>query len=117
VPNDPKIRRLGGHTLVIGTGGTLQVEAGATVTGLAAVAEQAALADLAGALTGTTDGTLEDVAAINIGAVDAANPTEAEIETAVNGAITATNLQLKELQATLNALLARLRLANVIADA
>lgn len=56
---------------------------------------------LAGTLTGSVDGTIEDVAAINIGAGDPAHPSEAEIEAAVNPALVAVNLQLKEIQTKL----------------
>lgn len=76
-------------------------------------AQGAAVADLAGTLTGTVDGTLADVAAIALSTSD--TYTDAAVNTAVNTAITATNLQLKELQTKVNALLAQLRVAAVIA--
>lgn len=72
-----------------------------------------AVADLAGTLTGTTDGTITNVAAI---ALSTANTyTDAAVNTAVNAAITSVNLQLKELQTKLNAALAALRTAGVVA--
>ena len=61
---------------------------------------------LAGTLTGTVDGTLADVAAI---ALSTSNTyTDAAVNTAVNTAITSINLQLKELQTTLNAIISAL---------
>jgi hypothetical protein len=95
-----------------------------------------AIADLGGTLTGTTDGDLADVAdvttatatalalstsdmytdsAVNTAvnaAVDAA--VDDAVDTAVNGAILDINLQLKEIQTTVNALLASLRAGNII---
>lgn len=72
-----------------------------------------AVADLGGTLTGTVDGTLADIAAI---ALDTTNTyTDAAVNTAVNTAITAANLQIKELQTKVNALLAVLRTAKIIA--
>lgn len=66
-----------------------------------------ALTALAGTLTGTTDGTLADVAAI---ALSTSNTyTDAAVNSAVNTAITSVNLQLKELQATVNAIIAALQ--------
>lgn len=101
-----------GDRLVVATGGTLLI-AGGTVTGLAAVTTQTAVADLAGTLTGTTDGTLANVAAI---ALSTSNTySDSAVNTAVNTAITSVNLQLKELQVKLNATLAALRGAAVIA--
>jgi len=84
--------------------------------GLPSNLQGGAVADLAGALTGTADGALADVADIDIAsaAADAANPTAAEIDTAVNAAIAETNEQLKELQVKNNELLAALRAAGVV---
>lgn len=102
-----------GNRLVVKTAGTLQIEAGATVTGLAAVSQQTAEADLSGSLTGTTDGALADIAAI---ALSTSNTyTDAAVNSAVNTAITSANLQIKELQVKVNALLAKLRTAGVLA--
>jgi hypothetical protein len=71
-----------------------------------------AVADLGGTLTGTVDGTLADIAAIDL---DTSNTyTDAAVNTAVNTAITAANLQIKELQTKVNALLAVLRTAKII---
>jgi hypothetical protein len=101
--------------LVVPAGATMEVEVGATVTGLAAVVEQTALADLAGTLTGTVDGTIADVANIALSTGD--TYTDTAVNNAVNTAIASVNLQLKELQTKLNAALQKLRDANVIADA
>jgi hypothetical protein len=69
----------------------------------------AAVADIAGTLTGTTDGTMVDIAAV----ATAGGNTYAD--SAINTAITAINLQNKELLVKVNALLAQLRVAGVIA--
>ena len=69
---------------------------------------------LAGTLTGSVDGTLADVAAI---ALSTSNTySDSAVNTAVNTAITGVNLQLKELQATLNAVIAALEGNSVLAD-
>lgn len=60
-------------------------------------------ADLAGTLTGTTDGTLADIADIALSTSD--TYTDSAVNTAVNAAILDANLQLKELQTALNAIL------------
>lgn len=72
-------------------------------------AQGAAVANLAGTMTGSVDGTIADVAAVST----AGGNTYAD--SAINTAITSVNLQLKELQTKLNALLAELRVAAVIA--
>lgn len=72
-------------------------------------ARAATVAALAGSLTGTVDGTLEDVAAVST----AGGNTYAD--SAINTAITAINLQLKELQTTLNATIASLKAAGLMA--
>lgn len=59
-------------------------------------------ANLAGTLTGTTDGTIVDIAPVNVTSANPDNATDVEIETAVNVAVTSANLQFKELQAKLN---------------
>lgn len=74
--------------------------------------QAAALANLAGTLTGSVDGTLADVSAIALSTSD--TYTDAAVNSAVNAAITSVNLQLKELQTHVNAILARLRSARVI---
>lgn len=75
--------------------------------------DQAAIADLSGTLTGTTDGALADVAAI---ALSTSNTyTDAAVNAAVNTAITSVNLQIKELQTKLNAALAMMRTAGLLA--
>lgn len=57
-------------------------------------------ADLTGTLTGTVDGALADIADIAL-----TGNTAGDINTAVNTAIASANLQLKELQTALNAVL------------
>lgn len=69
---------------------------------------------LTGTLTGTVDGALADVAAIALSTSD--TYTDADVNTAVNTAITSVNLQLKELQTKVNAVIAALVTAGIIAD-
>ena len=57
-------------------------------------------ANLAGTLTGTTDGTIVDVAAIVLSTGDVYS--DLAVKNAVNTAVTSINLQHKELQAKLN---------------
>lgn len=76
--------------------------------------QAAALADLAGSLTGSVDGALANVAAIALSTSGGNTYSDSAVNTAVNTAITAVNLQLKELQTHVNAILARLRSAKVI---
>lgn len=89
--------------------------------GVPAMAEgaQAAVADLTGTLTGTANGSMVDVAAsagaCAGGATPSATDVDAAIATAVASIVTGTNEQLKELQTKLNAALAALRAAGVIA--
>lgn len=72
-----------------------------------------AIADVGGSLTGTTDGDLADVADI---ALSTSNTyTDAAVNAAVNTAVAAVNVQLKELQEAHNALLAGLRVSGLIA--
>lgn len=78
-------------------------------------AQGAAVANLAGTLTGTVDGTIVDVAAVAIASAGGNTYADSTVNTAVNVAVTAVNLQLKEIQTKLNALLAELRTAGVIA--
>ena len=73
------------------------------------------VAQVAGTLTGTTDGTLANVA--NIACAGGSTPTAAQVDTAVNGAILDVNLQLKELQTALNAALTALKNAGIMATA
>ena len=62
------------------------------------------LATLTGTLTGSIDGALADIAAI---ALSTSNTySDAAVNTAVNTAITSANLQIKEIQAQVNALIA-----------
>ena len=76
--------------------------------------QTAALADLGGTLTGSVDGDLADVADIALSTND--TYADADVNTAVNTAIASVNLQLKELQTQVNAILTRLRSAGVIAS-
>jgi hypothetical protein len=104
----------GTGNLIVPNGKKVVFEVGSEAEGLAAVVEQAAVADLGGSLTGTTDGDLADIAAINLSTSD--SYTDAAVNTAVNAVVTAANLQIKELQVKVNDLLAKLRLANIIAE-
>lgn len=74
----------------------------------------AAVTNLAGTMTGSVDGTIADVAAVAITSAGGNTYADATVNTAVNIAVTSVNLQLKELQTKLNALLVSLRAANVI---
>ncbi len=78
-------------------------------------AQAPVVAALAGTLTGTTDGTLANIA--DIATAGGSTPTAAQVDTAVNGAILSANLQLKELQTTLNAAIAALKTAGLMASA
>jgi predicted RecA/RadA family phage recombinase len=82
--------------------------------GQLAMGAAGAVAALTGTLTGTVDGTLADVAAIAIDTSDTYADTA--VNTAVNTAITSVNLQLKELQTTLNAVIAALKAAGLMAS-
>lgn len=80
----------------------------------AGVAQAANVAALAGTLTGTVDGTIADVAAI---ALSTSNTySDAAVNSAVNTAITSINLQLKELQTTLNAEISALKASGLQAS-
>lgn len=71
--------------------------------GLTTVAASAQTsAAVTGTLTGTTDGAMADVAAIAISTSGGNTYSDADVNNAVNTAITAINLQLKELQVALN---------------
>lgn len=77
--------------------------------------QSAVIAALGGSLTGTVDGDLADIAAI---ALSTSNTyTDAAVNSAVNTAITSANLQLKELQTKVNALVAALKAAGLMAVA
>ncbi|MFA6310603.1 MAG: capsid cement protein [Sterolibacterium sp.] len=90
--------------------------------GVPAMAEgaQAAVADLSGTLTGTANGSMVDIAATAGACAGGATPTATQVDTAIATAVasivTGTNEQLKELQTKLNAALAALRAAGVIAS-
>lgn len=93
----------GGGELVVTADGTLTIEAGATVEGLAAVVEQPAIADISGT----------NLTPIALDTSD--TYTDAAVNTAVNAVITALEARLDAMDAKQNALLAALRTANVIA--
>ena len=84
-----------------------------------ATGPQAAVADLAGTLTGTVDGTMVDVAATAGSCAGGSSPTAAQVDTAIATAVativTGANVQNKEVLTKLNSLLAKLRLAGIIA--
>lgn len=79
------------------------------------ITQAAVVAALTGTLTGTANGSLADVA--DIATAGGSTPTAAQVDTAVNGAIAEVNTQLKELQTTLNAALAALKAAGLMASA
>lgn len=80
---------------------------------------QAAVTDLAGTLTGTVDGTMVDVAASAAATAGGATPSAAQVDTGIATAVativTGVNTQNKEVLTKINALLAALRLAGIIA--
>jgi hypothetical protein len=88
-------------TLTNKTGATWPIGTQITL-GTARLAALAGVTALAGALTGTIDGTIADVAAV----ATAGGNTYAD--SAINTAITSVNLQHKELQAVLNNTVAKL---------
>lgn len=67
---------------------------------------------LAGTLTGTVDGTINNVAAA--ACAGGADPTAAQVDTAVAALALSTNLALKEIQTTLNLLLAAMKTAGLM---
>lgn len=71
--------------------------------GAGGVKKATSQAELSGVLTGTTDGTMADIADIVLSTGDTYSDTD--VNNAVNTAITAANLELKELQTALNAIL------------
>lgn len=73
--------------------------------GLAAGAAATSLTTLLGSLTGTIDGTIADVAAVAISSSGGNTYADSTVNTAVNVAVTSINLQLKELQAKVNAII------------
>lgn len=90
--------------------GTKVLVALARVSPSETFSQAAAVANLLGTLTGTVDGTMNDIAAV----ATAGGNTYADA--AINTAITAINVQLKELQTKLNALLTAQRAAGQIAS-
>jgi len=75
----------------------------------------AAVADITGTLTGTTNSVMENIADIAISTSGGNTYSDAVVNTAVNAAILTANLELKELLVKLNALLAELRTGKIIA--
>lgn len=77
------------------------------------------VAALAGTLTGTVTGTIANVAGTAAGTAGGSTPTAAQVDTGVAAAIAplvvSTNLALKEIQTVLNATLAALKAANLMA--
>lgn len=80
----------------------------------------AAVADLTGTLTGTANGALVDVAATAGACAGGSSPTASNVDTAIATAVasivTGVNEQNKEFETKINALLAELRVAGVIAS-
>lgn len=72
------------------------------------------VANLDGSLTGTTDGTIEDVSDIALSTTDTYS--DAAVNSAVNAAVAEINEQLKEVQAKLNAALQALRSSGLMAN-
>lgn len=76
-------------------------------------AAAAPVAALTGSLTGTVDGALADIAATAGSCAGGSSPTAANVDaaiaTAVASIVTGTNTQIKELQTTINALVAALQ--------
>lgn len=79
-------------------------------------AEAAVQAALGGTLTGTVDGTLADVAAVAISSAGGNTYADTTVNTAVNVAVTSVNLQLKEIQTVVNAILTKLKAAGLMAS-
>ncbi|MBZ4194568.1 MAG: DUF2190 family protein [Candidatus Contendobacter sp.] len=79
------------------------------------------VAAVAGTLTGTVDGTIADIAASGGACAGSASPSatnvDSAIATAVASIVTGTNTQHKELQTTLNAVIAALKAAGLMASA
>lgn len=125
---EPIVQRSGANqtALTDSTGGSVSnatLADGLTATAPAALTATAPAAATAAALTGTltgiTDGALADVADIALSTLDTYS--DAAVNSAVNAAILATNLQLKELQTQVNALVAdnadlRTKLAASVVD-
>lgn len=99
-------------------GDTLRVGLAYATADVTTVIAQPAIADLAGTLTGTVDGTMADIAATAAATAGGSAPTAAQVDTgiatAVASIVTGTNLQLKELQTTVNEMLTALRAAGVL---
>ncbi len=76
--------------------------------------DSANVAALGGTLTGTTDGDLADVADIALSTSD--TYTDSAVNTAVNTAIASTNLQVKEIQTVVNAIITSLIASGIMAS-
>lgn len=76
----------------------------------------ATAATVTGSLTGTPDGVLADVADIALSTAGGNTYTDAAVNTAVNTAILAVNLQLEELQVALNEVIADNAARKLVAD-
>jgi hypothetical protein len=72
------------------------------------------IAALGGTLTGTVDGDLADIADIALDTSD--TYADADVNDAVNTAIASANLQIKEIQTKVNAIITALETAGVLAD-
>ena len=81
---------------------------------------QTTIAAIAGTLTGAVDGTIADIAATAGACAGGSTPTATQVDTAIATAVativTGTNLQLKELQTTINAILVALKAAGIVAS-
>lgn len=104
----------GGSTITLTNKSDVTWPAGATVIvglGYAAADEVTVIAQpteaaLGGTLTGSVDGTMADIAALDT--------SDSYSDAAVNAAITSANLQLKELQTKVNAIITKLIAAGVL---
>jgi len=90
------------------TNGTYRVIGYNTPSAIVVKSRGNAVTALAGTLTGTVDGTLADVAAIALSTAGGNTYSDSAVNTAVNAAITSLNLQLKEIQTVLNAVIVQL---------
>lgn len=107
-----------GDRLVIASGGTLLIEAGGTVTGLAAYTQQTAIPDLTDNSGGASaDGTIGAVTTFTPSVAwngSSVYPSAADA-TAIAAAITALMAAVKELSTKVNAILASLRAGGALA--
>lgn len=101
------------YTSALSADTTVQISINPSVNGVEESTQVANEAALGGTLTGTTDGDLEDIADIALSTSDTYS--DAAVNTAVNAAILAANLQIKELQTTVNSLLTKMKAAGLMA--